>query len=197
MLIIGLTGGSGAGKGLVSTCFAAHGIPALDTDLVSRQVCEPGQPCLAALAEAFGSGILHDDGTLDRPSLAAIAFADPKKLSILNSVTHKYILQACRVWLDERRQEGKAAAIIDAPQLFESGFDAECDVTVAVVADRATRLARILRRDGISPEQAERRLSRQYSDDWFRAHCTYVISNGANEDPAPAVDALCHTLGIA
>lgn len=191
MLTIGLTGGSGAGKGYVAALFAQNGIPALDTDLVSRQVCAPGQPCTRELAKAFGSGILASDGSLNRPKLAAIAFADRQKLEILNAVTHKYILDECRLWLSTQRKGGAHAAIIDAPQLFESGFDRECDITVAVVADVETRLRRILQRDGIPPEAARRRIERQHSDLWFRSHCTYTISNGFAEDPTAAVQTLC------
>lgn len=196
MLTIGLTGGSGAGKGYVAELFAKYGIESLDTDRVSRRVCEPGKPCTAALAEAFGETILGEDGTLDRRGLAAIAFGDPQKLAILNTITHKYILDECRTWLAAQRARGARAAIIDAPQLFESGFDRECDITVAVIADRETRMTRILRRDGITPEAAALRISRQKDDVWFCSHCTYTVSNRLYEDPAAAVRTLCRIFGV-
>lgn len=181
MKIIGLTGGSGSGKGYVSGLFEAAGVPVLDTDRVSRLVCAPGSPCTAELAERFGSGIILPDGSLDRRGLAQIAFANPESTAALNAITHRHILAYARDWLDQKRAEGCAAAIIDAPQLYESGFDAECDAVIAVAADRELRISRILARDGITREQAELRLSRQHDDDFFRAHADYIIENNYDE----------------
>lgn len=181
MKVIGLTGGSGSGKGYVSKLFEAAGVPALDTDMVSRIVTAPGSPCLAELTERFGESILLPGGKLDRRRLAEIAFADPKLTGALNSITHRHILAYCRDWLEQRRKEGYAAAIIDAPLLYESGFDAECDAVVAVVADRELRIARIMARDGITRAQAEQRLARQHDDGFFRAHADFVIENNYTE----------------
>lgn len=181
MIVIGLTGGSGSGKGYVASLFAARGVPSLDTDAVSRLVCAPGSDCLRELANEFGGGIIRLDGTLDRAALAALAFAGEASTVALNKITHRYILAYCRRWLDGRRENGVHAAIIDAPQLYESGFDSECDTVVAVIADRALRLARIITRDKITPEQAELRLSRQLGDAFYRARADFVIENNFNE----------------
>lgn len=181
MKVIGLTGGSGSGKGYVSKLFETAGVPVLDTDRVSRQVTSPGSQCLAELVRRFGSGILLPDGSLDRRGLAALAFADPESTAALNAITHRHILAYARDWLGRRRAEGYAAAIIDAPLLYESGFDAECDAVVAVVADRELRIARILARDAITRVQAELRLSRQHDDEFFRAHADFVIENNYGE----------------
>ena len=130
----------------------------LDTDRVSRLVCEVGQPCLGALAEQFGNGILLPDGSLDRAGLAALVFGEPdpvkkaEKLSALNRITHHYILEYARDWLCEQKADGYTAACIDAPQLFESGFDAECSFIIGVTAECETRIARIIARDGITRE---------------------------------------------
>jgi dephospho-CoA kinase len=177
MITIGLTGGSGSGKGYISSLFAAAGVPVLDTDAVSRLVCMPGSDCLAELAERFGSSILLPDGSLDRRRLASLAFADSESTAALNAITHRHILAYCRRWLDMLRVDGAPAAIIDAPQLYESGFDAECDAVIAVVADCELRISRILARDGITREQAEQRLSRQHDDGFFRAHADFIIEN--------------------
>jgi len=102
MIVLGLTGGMGAGKGYVAGVFAEYGVQSIDTDQVSRQVCQPGQPCLAQLTEAFGEEILLEDGSLNRKKLAEIAFADADSTALLNQITHKHILAACKAWLCRR-----------------------------------------------------------------------------------------------
>ncbi len=194
MKILGLTGGSGAGKGCVAELFAAHGIPTLDTDQVSRAVCAPSMPCTKALAEAFGADILDEGGALRRAELARRVFLeeDPylqkEKKDTLNRITHYYILEAVRTWLGERAEEGCKAACVDAPQLFESGFDGECDRILAVTAHRELRIRRIMERDGITRELAEGRIDAQHDDDFFRERCHVVLyNNGTKEDLQKAV----------
>ena len=190
--VLGLTGGSGAGKGAVAAILTAHSIPTLDTDRVSRLVCEVGQPCLAALTEQFGCGILCPDGALDRAGLAAHVFGEPdpdkksEKLAALNRITHHYILEYARDWLAEQRANGCTAACIDAPQLFESGFDAECSCIIGVTADRETRIARIMTRDGITREKAEQRIASQHDDAFFAAHCDVMLENNGDLDALSA-----------
>ncbi len=190
--VLGLTGGTGAGKGAVAACLVKHGIPTLDTDRVSRLVCEIGQPCLRALAEQFGGGILCPDGSLDRAGLAALVFGEPdpdkkaEKLSALNRITHHYILEYARDWLAEQRANGCTAACIDAPQLFESGFDAECSYIIGVTADRETRIARIMTRDGITREKALQRIASQHDDAFFAAHCDVMLENNGDLDALDA-----------
>ena len=202
-VVIGLTGGTGAGKGAVSGLLSEMGIPCLDTDLVSRKVCEKGMPCLAALADAFGGEILDEDGALKRKTLASLVFGEPdegkkkEKLDTLNTITHKYILDACRVWLDEQRSAGKRAAVIDAPQLFESGFDRECTYILGVSAEKETRIARILSRDGITREAAEQRIASQHDDAFFAVRCDAVLSNnGTVEELLPKVKEILRAWGI-
>ena len=182
MKIIGLTGQSGAGKGLFSKALCENGIPCLDTDITARQVVEKGKPCLACLTDAFGSEILLDDGSLDRKKLGSIAFSDKQKLQTLNSITHKYITEQVNAWLCEQKENGCVAAVIDAPQLFESGIDKICDITVAVLADKDTRFSRILSRDGITEEYAKKRMDSQKEDEFFLNSCTHIIYNNGSEE---------------
>lgn len=195
MIVIGLTGPSGAGKGYICRLLAQEGIPSLDTDQVARAVCEVGQPCLAELRTVFGDAILQTDGTLNRGALAGIVFADPAQLARLNAVTHKYIRRESEKWLDAQKAAGHAMAVIDAPVLFESGFDAMCDCTVGVLCDRETRISRILARDSISREAAEARINAQPGDTFYLAHCDYIIENGAAQDPALCVRELIAQIG--
>lgn len=180
MIVIGLTGGSGVGKGFVSELFLQRGIPALDTDRVSRAVCEKGSPCLNELVSVFGEEILMPDGSYHRKKMGEIVYSDPAKRAVLNEISHRYILSACRDWLVEKEKEGFPAAIIDAPLLYESGFDKECGVIVAVSASRETRISRITERDGISRETAEKRIDTQLDTAFYLLNGAYMIYNQKN-----------------
>lgn len=185
MRVIGLTGGSGAGKGEVSLCFISHGIKCLDTDKVSREVCEPGKPCLLELTDYFGDEILRADGKLDRHKLADIVFGEENeekkeiKLAALNRITHKHIIDAINEWLAERERCGDSFAVVDAPQLFESGFDRHCDYTVGVIADDKVRIRRIISRDKITVDTANKRIASQKSNNFFAENCDFTVYNNA------------------
>lgn len=188
MRVLGLTGGTGAGKGEVSLCFMTQGIKCLDADKVSREVCKPGKPCLNELVEYFGDTILNPDGTLDRKGLAALVFGEENeekreiKHAALNRITHKHIIDAMNAWLNEREQSGDTLAVIDAPQLFESGFDRHCDYVIGVIADEDVRIRRITSRDNISVEVAKKRIRAQKSDEFFKDTCDFIVYNNTGID---------------
>ena len=177
MLTIGLTGPSGAGKGTLASLFAAYGIPSIDTDAIYHALLVPPSECLRELAERFGDGILFPDGTLDRKILAALVFAPGREadLADLNTITHRHVLSEVRRLLAVYKEQGKAAVLVDAPQLFESGFDAECHYILSVLAPRDIRLARIMTRDGLDEERASARLNAQKPDEFYRSHSNAVV----------------------
>ncbi len=179
MLTVGLTGPSGAGKGTVAAIFARYGIPAIDTDAVYHELLFPPSPCLDELAERFGDSILAADGTLDRAALAEIVFAPghAAELSALNAISHRHVLREVRAMLEVNRMAEIPLTLVDAPQLFESGFDRECDLVLAVLAPHDVRLRRIMARDDLTQERAEARLSATLSDDVFQAKADHVIRN--------------------
>ena len=178
MLVLGLTGQSGAGKGEVARVFSSfEGVVCLDTDKTAREVAVKGSPCLSELCEYFGSEILLNDGTLDRKKLARIAFGDKEKHAKLNHITHFYIMQRIREWLKQAQKDGVKIAVIDAPLLFESHADELCDVTLAVISPYKTRLTRIMARDSVDEKNARIRLDSQPNDSFFREKCTHVIEN--------------------
>ena len=182
MLIIGLTGPTGAGKGTFSQiAVRAFGAEHIDTDKISRQVVEPGSAGLAALVGYFGNGILRADGSLDRKKLAAIVFSDRSKLAALNGITHPLVEKEVEKRLADARERLCPFAVIDAPLLFESGENKLCDVTVGILADEQTRLLRILARDGIDREAAEQRLSAAKSNEYFRERCGYSLENDSDQ----------------
>jgi len=181
--VIGLCGGSGSGKGTVASIFAELGIPAIDTDAVYHTLTSEKSPCLDALVEQFGADILASDGSLDRKKLAEIVFcSDNSEINrqILNKIAHKHVLDKTRELLSEYRKEGKHAAIVDAPLLFESGFDKECDLVIAVTASENKRLERIMKRDKISIEKAKLRISAQLPDEYLAANSKYTVKNDGN-----------------
>ena len=198
MLKIGLTGPSGAGKGMVSSLFAPYGIPAIDTDKVYHDLLIPPSPCLDELVARFGVSILSPDGTLSRPALSAIVFAKGHEQDLLdlNAITHKYVLDVTRGICAQLEAAGCPAVLIDAPLLFESGFDSECHATIAVLAPMDVRLCRIMQRDALPMASAKARLAAQKVDDFYTSRATYVIQNsGTPEDIRPQVEALAHAFG--
>ncbi len=189
MLVVGLTGPTGAGKSIVSGILTKNGIPVIDTDKVSRLVCEKGKPCLLELVECFGEKILTPDGTLDRKALAHEVFeseSHAEKLTRLNAISHRHILAHVDNWLFEMSANGHAAAAVDAPQLFESGYDKKCDFIIGVVADKGKRIERIKTRDNIDTDTALARIESQHSDGFFEENCTVLLHNDKSEDELEA-----------
>ena len=197
MLVIGLTGPTGAGKGVVSSVFAAHGIPIIDADTVYHQLLIPPSACLNELVYTFGTQILAPDGTLDRKQLAAIVFSDAPLLQRLNEITHRYVMASIKARLEQLRRSEVRAAVLDAPQLFEAEADKLCHVIVSVIASKQTRIDRIVARDGIDPEAALRRIASQKSDEFFRTHSDYVIENNGDLGAIlPAVQKILEGTGV-
>jgi dephospho-CoA kinase len=188
MLTIGLTGPTGAGKGAVASLLAAYGIPSIDTDAVYRELLVPPSPLLDELAATFGAGILTPSGELDRVALSAKVFTAgcQDQLERLNSVTHPHILNEVRrrlaVYGRSWRDTGAPIAVmVDAPQLYESGFDRECEIICSVLAPKKTRLARIMARDGMTEERALARMGAQRSDSFYRKAGYVIVNDGDME----------------
>lgn len=181
MIKLGLTGPTGAGKTTVARLLEQNGIPLVDADAIARTVAEKGSPVLSALADTFGKDILFPDGSLDRRALAAVAFSSKENTEKLNAVTHPAILARIRRALADAAGD---AVILDAPLLFETGLDALCDHTVAVVADEAVRLARITARDGISEEAAKKRMAVQPDTAFYAARADILLYNNGDRSPA-------------
>ncbi len=181
MRVIGLCGGSGAGKSLAQAYFADFGIPGIDTDLLYRELTSSASPCTEALAAAFGKEILLPNGALDRGALSTLIFCggemQKERLARLNAITHAIILDECRKWLKEQEKNGIKAALINAPLLFESGFDKECDLTLAILSSPEAKRLRIMKRDGLDEKTALRRLSSQHSDAFLKENTDFQILN--------------------
>lgn len=170
-MVIGLCGRSGSGKSTVGAYYRSLGINYIDTDIISREVTASGSPCLAELAERFGEDILLPDGSLNRPVLALRGMKDASSHALLNAITHKYIIARTKELIDGD------ITVIDAPLLFESGLDAECDAVIGVIASDRACIRRIRKRDGIDLKTARVRLGRQKDNGFLCAHCDYIIKN--------------------
>lgn len=190
--VIGLCGGSGSGKGTVAKLFLNYGIPSIDTDAVYHGLTSQKTPCTDALAVEFGNEILNPDGSLNRKTLSKIVFSGSGSLGkreALNRISHKFVLDKTRELLREYEAAGVRAAIVDAPLLFESGFNKECDVIISVIAEKDIRVARIVSRDGISEENAILRIEAQKSDEYLTRRSDFVIENSKTiDDVNRAVD---------
>ncbi len=182
--VIGVCGGSGSGKGELCRLFAELGIPSIDTDALYHNMTAERNPLTEALAARFGEDILDENGALCRSRLSAKVFAPgaSAELADLNRIAHFHILAGVRVWLEECRKKGVPAALVDAPLLFESGFDRECDAIIGVTAPRELRIGRIMARDKISLADAERRIAAQHSDAYLIERCGYHIINAGDID---------------
>ena len=179
---IGLTGPTGSGKSLVAALWAEHGAAIIDADQVAREVTAADSPCLAKLAEAFSPDILKADGSLDRRALAKLAFADPAATKMLTEITHPPILSLCRARAEAAAANGVPLIVFDAPLLFESGLDADCDLTVAVLAAPETRMERIRTRDALTESEARLRMQTQPDDAYYTERADRVIYNSGDLD---------------
>lgn len=177
MLVIGFAGGSGSGKTLASGFFLKFNIPSIDTDAVYRDMTGVGGKCIEPLRTEFGDSVINEEGALNRAALSEIVFSSAKKRERLNYITHSIILGEVRDIIKRMRKDGVAAVLVDAPLLFESGFDKECDLIVSVIADKNVRISRITKRDGISSEKAILRINSQYSDDFLIQKSDFIIVN--------------------
>jgi dephospho-CoA kinase len=171
---IGLTGGIGSGKSTVSALLAERGAVVVDADRIAREVLEPGTPGLAAVVAAFGGGILAPDGSLDRPALAAVVFADPDARARLDGIVHP-LVRARATELAGAAPEG-SVVVHDVPLLVETGQAKTYDLVLVVEADPATRIERLVRR-GLSEEDARARIAVQATDEQRRAVADVVLDN--------------------
>jgi dephospho-CoA kinase len=184
-LTIGLTGGVASGKSHVAALFERLGTPVLDADQVSRDVVAPPSPVLQRIAERFGADILQGDGTLDRPRLRAIVFADGPARRDLEAITHPAIRERIAAWLGS--QHGPYCILANAI-LIESGMAALVDRVLVVDAAEEVQLARLQRRDGMELAAGQRMLAAQTSRSRRLARADDVIDNADDQvDLRPAV----------
>ncbi|MCX5390047.1 dephospho-CoA kinase [Streptomyces sp. NBC_00094] len=175
MLKVGLTGGIGAGKSEVSRLLVSYGAVLIDADRIAREVVEPGTPGLAAVVEAFGDGVLTEDGALDRPKLGSIVFADADRLATLNAIVHP-LVGARSADLESRASAGDVV-VHDVPLLTENGLAPLYDLVVVVDASPETQLDRLVRLRGMDGSEARARMAAQATRAQRLAIADLVIDN--------------------
>ncbi|NXY98169.1 dephospho-CoA kinase [Streptomyces sp. BR123] len=189
MLRVGLTGGIGAGKSEVSRLLAGYGAILVDSDRIAREVVEPGTPGLAGIVAAFGESVLTSEGTLDRPKLGSIVFADQEKLRTLNGIVHP-LVRARSAEL-EAAAGPDAIVVHDVPLLTENGLAPLYDLVVVVDAAPPTQLARLTALRGMAEDEARARMAAQATREQRLAVATLVIDNdGPLEALEPQVRAV-------
>jgi dephospho-CoA kinase len=187
MLRVGLTGGIGSGKSTVSERLAALGAVILDADKAARAVVEPGTPGLAQIAETFGPSVLAPDGSLDRPKLAAIVFADESALAKLNAITHPLIRDHIQAAEEAAIQAGPDDLVLvhDIALLAEWGRAKEFDLVIVVDVPTETQVERLTQQRGLPEDQARARIAAQATRDQRRAIADIIIDNSG---PRSALD---------
>jgi dephospho-CoA kinase len=190
MRLIGLTGGIGTGKSTVARMLTARGATLIDADQLAREVVEPGTPALREIVEEFGESVIRADGSLDRPALGAIVFADEARRARLNAITHPRVgaLMASRI--AEALATGAPLVVVDVPLLFEGARQDQFEGVLLVWAPPALQLQRLVERDGWVEEEARQRIAAQMPIDDKRALATWLIDNsGSLTDTERQVDA--------
>lgn len=179
MQLIGLTGGIASGKSTIASRLASHGAVVVDADRIAREVVEPGTPALAEIARRFGDGVIAADGSLDRPALGAIVFADPAALADLNAITHPAVLRESTARFEAAADSDPDAIVVyDVPLLVESANQYPFDRVVVAHAEAGTRIRRLVELRGMDPAEAERRIRSQASDEQRLAVADVVIDTG-------------------
>ncbi|UZX03357.1 dephospho-CoA kinase [Arthrobacter sp. CDRTa11] len=189
MLKIGLTGGIASGKSVVASRLAHLGAVLVDADALAREVLEPGTPGLAAVVEAFGSGMLDGGGRLDRAKLGAVVFGNPERLAVLNGIVHPLVRQAA-AGIVAAAPFG-AVVVQDIPLLVETGQGSDFHLVVVVDAPDEVRIRRMLDHRRMTSEEAQSRMAAQASRDERLAAADVVLDNSGSMDGLLAqVDAL-------
>lgn len=172
-----------------------RGAVIVDADLIARQVVEPGTAGLAAVIARFGGEYLRQDGSLDRPRLGQLVFAQPAERKALEELLHPLIHREIQRQLQQAAQGQARLAVLDAALLFAMGLDQVCQMTATVEADPEMQIARMAERDGLPRDQALLRLAAQASQAERRAQAGWVIdNNGSLADLGAQVDKLMAAL---
>ena len=181
MTVIGVTGPSGAGKSLFCSYFENEGCLHLDCDKIYHSLVDSPSDCTRALEAEFGQAVLNPDGSLCRPALAAIVFAPgaDELRGKLNKITHAFVLEEVSKAI---ANTDKICAIIDAPLLFEAGYEKECDLTIALLASPELRLARLCERDSRPVEALKARMAAAPADDFYSSRATYTVINDGDSE---------------
>ncbi|MDI4647123.1 dephospho-CoA kinase [Cohnella hashimotonis] len=175
---IGLTGGIATGKSTVARMLVARGAALVDADRIAREIVEPGQASLVRIAERFGAKVIREDGTLDRRLLGSIVFADAEERKALEAITHPAIRELMRERIAALEAERPDRLVVaDIPLLYESGLQHLYEGIMVAYVPREIQRIRLIERDGMTPEEADKRIGAQMDIEKKRQLADYVIDN--------------------
>ena len=182
MLSVALTGNVAAGKSSVAERWAGAGVPVVSADELARRAVAPGSPGLARVVEAFGTGVLAADGSLDRARMRDVVFRDEEARERLERIVHPVVWRLRAEWLEERRAEGATLVVSEIPLLFETGRERDFDAVVFVDAPEAVRVARVVEHRGVGGAAARRIAASQRPAERKRASSDFVLVNDGDLD---------------
>ena len=183
MKVLGVTGGTGTGKSTVCRLLEKDGAVIIDADRIAKKTQEKGSSAYGEIVERFGSGILDEQGEIIRSALGKIVFNDRRKMKVLNGIVHKHVSEEIKSKVREYEEKGTELVVLDVPIPVEDGFFDTADRIWAVVANDDLRIERIMKRMGISEEEAELRIRAQMSNREYEEIADAVIYNeGSFED---------------
>ena len=182
MKILGLTGPSGAGKTLFSFFLCAKGCPCINADELYHSMLIPPSNLLDAIRVEFGDSFFNDNGELNRKALGNLVFSSKESLERLNATVLPLVTEKMQSIAKYYEKSGAKLLIIDAPTLFEAGYDKSCDITVSVLAPASVRVERISERDDISRDDALLRINAQNDDSFYYNRSDRVIVNDSDEN---------------
>ncbi len=175
MKIIGVTGSSGAGKDTLCEILEnKYNAEIVDADKIAKELSKKGTMYLKSIVDCFGSKIVNRQGELNRKKLASIIFEDEKKREELNKLTFIYVVDEIKRRISKLKKD---IIVVNAPLLFESNLNQICDFVIAIIADRDIQIERIMKRDNLTKEAAEKRLNMQNSNEYFEENADYIIHN--------------------
>lgn len=177
---VGLTGGIGSGKSVVSAELTTHGAVVIDADAIAREVVEPGTPGLARVVAEFGEQVLTEDGRLNRPRLGELVFADESKLSRLNAIVHPLVGERSGQLMERALADNAEIVVYDVPLLVENGLGPLYDVVVVVDAPDELRVERVATNRGMPREQVWARVRSQADRETRLAAADLVVDNSGS-----------------
>jgi dephospho-CoA kinase len=177
--LAGLTGGIATGKTTVADLFREKGIYIIDADLIAREVVKKGMPAWRMIKEEFGDEILREDGELDRKKLGSIVFSSKEKIQKLNSIVHPFVRERMMEEI-ERAISMEKNILLDIPLLFENGIHQWLRPVILVYAPLEVQIERLMKRDGLSREECEKRIRAQMPIEEKKKLADYIIDNSSD-----------------
>lgn len=182
MVVAGLTGGIATGKSTVASILASCGAEIIDADRIAREVVRKGTPAWLKIRETFGDGVLLNGGELDRERLGAVIFSDHEKKELLNRIVHPAVYQEMDARLAEFEAKDAKVVVCDIPLLIETGMEKRFQEIILVYVPELLQLKRLMDRNGLSREDAVRKMRSQMPIEEKKAHATIIIDNSGSPE---------------